>query len=115
MDTNGPAAVMGPQEAVGRAGHSLCTLIDWTTNKTLPVTILPATKDEKLSSGRTYLIVGSSDIARVICEWVIESGAKYIVVASRHPDHTEARPHGLGAKGAFSPQNLGIAMGRPSF
>ncbi|KAF3041860.1 hypothetical protein E8E12_001110 [Didymella heteroderae] len=33
---------------------------------TIPVTILPATRDVKLSPERTYIIVGSSDIARAM-------------------------------------------------
>jgi acyl carrier protein len=93
------AAVIRPDEAVDRAGHGPSTLIDWTTNKAVPVTILPATKDVKLSSERTYLVIGSSDVARAICEWMVDSGARYIVMASRHPDHAEDWAQSLITKG----------------
>lgn len=95
MDTTQQISLIEPQEAAEHASHGPSALIDWTTNETVPVTILPATKDVKRNYKKIYLIIGSSDSASAICKYMIDSGAKHIVVVSRHPDHARDWAHGI--------------------
>ena len=95
-----PTRIVGPRDVAEHADHGLSTIVDWTINNTLPVTILPATKDVNFNPEKTYLIIGSSDIACALCEWMIDSGARFILLASRNPDHAQDWAHGMIAKGA---------------
>lgn len=99
VDVTEQATIVKPQHIISHVGHSPSTLIDRTTEKTVSVTILPATKDVKLSSGKTYIIIGSSDTTSAICKRMIDNGSRYIIVASRRPGRAESWAQGLMAKG----------------
>jgi hypothetical protein len=101
MDMADYASVIEPKEAVEHADYDPLTLVDWNTGTTVQVAILPATKDVNLSPERAYLVIGSSDTARAIFECMIDSGARYLVVASRHPEHAQDWTHSLIAKGVY--------------
>ena len=85
-DTGNPSSI-SPRQALNQAVHSLSTVVDWTLEEKLPVNVLPAPKMVNLSSTKTYLLIGTSDIAQSICEWMVERGARYLALASRNPHH----------------------------
>ncbi|KAF5591103.1 polyketide synthase [Fusarium pseudoanthophilum] len=60
------------------------TIIDWTTPNPVSVTIRPISGQGLFSTDKTYLMVGLvSDFGRSLCRWMVENGAKYIVLTSR--------------------------------
>ncbi|KAF4439073.1 polyketide synthase [Fusarium acutatum] len=60
------------------------TIIDWTKPQPVSVTIRPISGQGLFSSDKTYLMVGLvSDFGRSLCRWMVENGAKYIVLTSR--------------------------------
>ncbi|KAI3576482.1 putative hybrid PKS-NRPS enzyme [Fusarium oxysporum f. sp. albedinis] len=60
------------------------TIIDWTNPQPVSVTIRPISGQGLFSNDKTYLMVGLvSDFGRSLCRWMVENGAKYIVLTSR--------------------------------
>ncbi|SCO19757.1 unnamed protein product [Fusarium fujikuroi] len=60
------------------------TIIDWTKPQPVSVTIRPISGQGLFSTDKTYLMVGLvSDFGRSLCRWMVENGAKYIVLTSR--------------------------------
>ncbi|KAF4339725.1 polyketide synthase [Fusarium beomiforme] len=60
------------------------TIIDWTQPQPISVTIRPISGQGLFSSEKSYLMVGLvSDFGRSLCRWMVENGAKYIVLTSR--------------------------------
>ncbi|ENH70099.1 Lovastatin nonaketide synthase [Fusarium oxysporum f. sp. cubense race 1] len=60
------------------------TTIDWTNRQPVSVTIRPISGQGLFSNDKTYLMVGLvSDFGRSLCRWMVENGAKYIVITSR--------------------------------
>ncbi|PNP85410.1 hypothetical protein FNYG_01239 [Fusarium nygamai] len=60
------------------------TIIDWTKPQSVSVTIRPISGQGLFSTDKTYLMVGLvSDFGRSLCRWMVENGAKYIVLTSR--------------------------------
>ncbi|KAF5648995.1 polyketide synthase [Fusarium sp. NRRL 52700] len=60
------------------------TIIDWTKPQPVSVTIRPISGQGLFSGDKTYLMVGLvSDFGRSLCRWMVENGAKYIVLTSR--------------------------------
>ncbi|KAI3390411.1 hypothetical protein diail_9735 [Diaporthe ilicicola] len=64
-------------------------IVDWTSSTTVPVRLwrldapggVPLFKDKK-----TYWVCGMSGALGIsVCDWMVESGAKYIVITSRNP------------------------------
>ncbi|KAL7905494.1 putative PKS-NRPS protein [Trichoderma velutinum] len=60
-------------------------IVDWTDHsKPLSVTVRPIHGKGLLFPNKTYLMVGLvSDLGLSLCRWMIENGAKYIVITSR--------------------------------
>ncbi|KAF5017466.1 hypothetical protein F66182_10602, partial [Fusarium sp. NRRL 66182] len=64
--------------------HNPFTVIDWKSEKTVPVTIQPINPNRFFSRNKTYLLVGlSGALGRSICEWMSQNGAGYICLTSR--------------------------------
>jgi acyl transferase domain-containing protein/ubiquinone/menaquinone biosynthesis C-methylase UbiE/acyl carrier protein len=61
------------------------SIVDWKSANKLPVQIQSANQTVTFSSTKTYLIIGTSDIAQSICEWLIDHGARYVILGSRTP------------------------------
>nr|ALQ32946.1 putative polyketide synthase [Fusarium sacchari] len=60
------------------------TIIDWTKPAPVNVTIRPISGQGLFSTDKTYLMVGLvSDFGRSLCRWMVENGAKYIILTSR--------------------------------
>nr|ALQ32979.1 putative polyketide synthase [Fusarium sp. NRRL 25184] len=60
------------------------TIIDWTRPQPVGVTIRPISGQGLFSNDKTYLMVGLvSDFGRSLCRWMVENGARYIVLTSR--------------------------------
>ncbi|KAH7213281.1 putative hybrid PKS-NRPS enzyme [Fusarium redolens] len=60
------------------------TIVDWTKPQPVNVTIRPISGQGLFSTDKTYLMVGLvSDFGRSLCRWMVENGAKYIVLTSR--------------------------------
>ncbi|KAF2998934.1 t1pks [Curvularia kusanoi] len=85
-DAPAASAVVRPQDVARYTTYEASTMVDWDNNHTVAVTAAPATKAVQFNPEKTYLIIGSSDIARSLCEWMVASGAKHIVLASRRPN-----------------------------
>ncbi|KAF2731318.1 ketoacyl-synt-domain-containing protein [Polyplosphaeria fusca] len=70
------------------AGSSMLpseAIIDWTVDEDIPVSIQCADLAVQFKPDKTYLVVGTSDIAQSLVEWMICAGAKFIILASRNP------------------------------
>ncbi|RGP81853.1 polyketide synthase [Fusarium longipes] len=60
------------------------TVIDWTRPEPVSINIRSIGGRGLFSINKTYLMVGLvSDFGRSICRWMVENGAKYIVLTSR--------------------------------
>ncbi|KAF2747788.1 KR-domain-containing protein [Sporormia fimetaria CBS 119925] len=84
-EDGGTIKVLSPDGATQSSHEDPLVLLDWTLHDHLQVKVEPAISRVQSSSSKTYIVVGSSDLAQSLCEWMINSGARYIVLASRDP------------------------------
>lgn len=64
----------------------LSTVIDWRGNDTVSVRIQPIDSTDLFVKNKTYLLVGlAGDLGRSLCRWMIEHGARNVVLTSRNP------------------------------
>ena len=61
-------------------------LVDWASVAELPVRVQPAPSLVHFSDNRTYWLVGlTGGLGLSTCRWMIDRGAKYLVMTSRNP------------------------------
>jgi acyl transferase domain-containing protein len=61
-------------------------IVEWTKTTHVPVAVQTASSMLRLSSNKTYLLAGmTGDTGRSICQWMIERGARNVVLTSRSP------------------------------
>ncbi|OOF97571.1 hypothetical protein ASPCADRAFT_129251 [Aspergillus carbonarius ITEM 5010] len=79
--------------------HSPLTVVNWTGFETVPVTIQPI--NVALKADRTYWLAGlSRDMGLSLADWMMRSGARYIVISSRNPKVSQAWLQNAARKGA---------------
>ncbi|KAK2008309.1 beta-ketoacyl synthase domain-containing protein [Colletotrichum eremochloae] len=62
------------------------TVVDWTVHDVVAARIRPVDSGKLFSDDKTYLLIGlTGDLGRSICRWMLEHGAKHVVLSSRHP------------------------------
>lgn len=71
-----------PEQATRR----VISLVDWTSSAELPVSIQPAPSIVRFSDDRTYWLVGlTGGLGLSICRWMVDRGARHIIMTSRNP------------------------------
>ena len=77
------------------------TVIDWANASTVPVVVQPVDATPLFAHDRTYVLFGlTSDLAQTLCHWMVQHGARYVVMTSRNPNIQKAwldRVEALGA------------------
>ena len=64
----------------------MSSIIDWTVAPTVPIQIEPVDSERMLRSDKTYLLVGlAGGLGLSLCQWMVNSGARYVVMTSRNP------------------------------
>lgn len=62
------------------------TIIQWTASEAIPLRIKPIDHRGLFSAHKTYMLVGlTGDLGLSICQWMVDNGARHLVVASRNP------------------------------
>jgi hybrid polyketide synthase/nonribosomal peptide synthetase ACE1 len=63
-----------------------CTWLDWTTVTSLPTLVQPIDSTDLFADQKTYVLFGlTGDLGRGLCRWMVQHGARYVVLASRNP------------------------------
>lgn len=76
-------------------------VIDWNENASLPVNVVPVDSQALFKPDRTYWLVGlTGSLGLSLCDWMIEHGAKYVVLSSRNPKVDPAWFRATEQKGA---------------
>ncbi|KAJ4288937.1 hypothetical protein N0V90_011278 [Kalmusia sp. IMI 367209] len=88
-----------PQDIVGLSDPAPSTMVDWTGTSNFQVSVRTAAQDVRFTANKTYLIIGSSEIARSICEWMAKHGAKYFVMVSRNTSAAAEWTRDMSGKG----------------
>ncbi|KAI9035214.1 lovastatin nonaketide synthase [Aspergillus affinis] len=61
-------------------------VIDWTCNSHVSAQIESASTQVKLNPARSYLLIGlTADLGQAVCEWMINHGARNVILLSRNP------------------------------
>lgn len=85
-----PVSALGEISAEPERFRSVPNLriINWNKASSVPVEVEPAERRRDLFRGdETYWLVGlAGNIGRSLCDWMVEQGARYIVLSSRNPD-----------------------------
>ena len=69
-----------------QATSKALSLVDWASAAEFPVCIQPAPSIVKFSDNKTYWLVGlTGGLGLSICRWMIDRGAKHLVMTSRNP------------------------------
>ncbi|KAL1851093.1 Type I Iterative PKS [Diaporthe australafricana] len=91
-----PALLYGTSEST-----SAFTLVDWKSNRHVPVPVKPLVELGMLKPDRTYILVGlTRDLGQSLCRLFIQHGARNIVVASRSPNNAAIWISELNSEGA---------------
>jgi len=62
------------------------TFFSWNSTPSVPVQITPVDAEPLFSSDKTYWLVGlTGGLGLSLCEWMVQHGAKYVVLTSRNP------------------------------
>jgi len=74
----------------GAKPNNAATIIDWKTITTVPARTARLENDHLFKSDRTYWLVGlSGTLGLSLCDWMIEHGARYVVISSRNPSNID--------------------------
>jgi hybrid polyketide synthase/nonribosomal peptide synthetase ACE1 len=78
------------------------TVVCWeSSSPTIPIKLEPVGSKISFDSNKTYVLFGlSSDLGQSLCQWMVEHGARYVVITSRNPTVDAAwsrRLEGMGA------------------
>jgi hybrid polyketide synthase/nonribosomal peptide synthetase ACE1 len=94
----GPTSISQVPGATDRA-----CLVDWSGHATLPARIQPLVTTTTFSPEKTYWLVGlTGGLGQSLCRWMVEHGARYIVMTSRNPK--------LDARWLSSVESLGAVV-----
>jgi acyl transferase domain-containing protein/NAD(P)-dependent dehydrogenase (short-subunit alcohol dehydrogenase family) len=62
-------------------------VVDWTVAEAVNAKVLPPHHDGIFSSIKTYILFGlNGDVGVSICNWMVDCGARHVVLASRNPN-----------------------------
>ncbi|KAF2258046.1 hypothetical protein CC78DRAFT_622136 [Lojkania enalia] len=92
--------VVNAHEITQSSSQNSSAIMDWTATDRIPVNVEPADFHVRFHSTKTYLLIGSSDIAQSICEWMVSRGAIYLILASRNPSELDVWAEEMISKGA---------------
>lgn len=84
-------------------GHRnrLAQVLEWRRSTALVVDILPTSVSTVFASDKTYLLVGmTGELGQSLCRFMVRSGARHIVLASRNPCQNAAWVTSLNSDGA---------------
>ncbi|RDW76198.1 hypothetical protein BP5796_07019 [Coleophoma crateriformis] len=66
--------------------QSYSSIINWNQETAIPITICPIDAKTLFKPDKTYLLVGlTGELGQSLCDWMVRSGARYIVATSRNP------------------------------
>ena len=99
-ETNADSTV-SPQEIVSQPDHPPSTIVDWSKSGDIKISVQTAVQELHLCATKTYLIIGSSEIARSICEWMFGKGARYFVMTSRSTGNAVQWSQQISDRGAI--------------
>jgi SAM-dependent methyltransferase len=83
-----PLHVMTLREVLSNeVSTGLFSMVNWHGESTVPIMIEPVdTRKDLFEKEKTYWLVGlTGDLGQSICDWMIDHGARYIVLTSRSP------------------------------
>ncbi|RDL35876.1 uncharacterized protein BP5553_06488 [Venustampulla echinocandica] len=76
-------------------------VVDWTISDTVPLTLEPIDSGDLFSADKTYILFGlTSDLGQSLCTWMVQRGARHVVMTSRHPKIEDAWIQSLQSRGA---------------
>lgn len=80
----------------------MMSIVSWTGETTVPVRVEPITERQDLFVGnKTYWLVGlAGDLGRSICDFMVEHGARHVVLTSRNPQVDTVWVENHGRQGA---------------
>ncbi|KAL9630422.1 MAG: hypothetical protein Q9164_006425 [Protoblastenia rupestris] len=65
---------------------SFFTIVDWANNILIPTLQQPIDASTFFSAEKTYLLVGlAGELGQSVCKWMVQNGARNLVVSSRTP------------------------------
>lgn len=71
--------------AGGTREHANAAVVDWTGAQSITLSPRPVDTRNLFSPNKTYLLVGlTGHIGQSICRWMVQGGARHIVVTSRY-------------------------------
>ncbi|KAI3393178.1 hypothetical protein diail_4634 [Diaporthe ilicicola] len=80
---------------------SAFTIVDWKSERHVPVLVKPLVEHRLLKPDRTYILVGlTRDLGQSLCRLFIRHGARNIIVASRNPNTAAVWISELNSEGA---------------
>lgn len=76
-------------------------VVDWTTASSVKALVRPIDHGDIFRANATYLLVGlTGDLGQSLCTWMVDHGARHIVLSSRRPKVNPKFIAELAAKGA---------------
>lgn len=111
-----PLHVMTLREVLSyKISTGFFSVVNWCAEPTVPTMIEPVdTRKDLFEKEKTYWLVGlAGDLGKSICDWMIDHGARYIVLTSRSPKVPSEWIQAHAAAGATIACLLGYARLTP--
>ncbi|PGH23621.1 hypothetical protein AJ80_02402 [Polytolypa hystricis UAMH7299] len=100
IPSDSTGTIIHPNELLHNTA-SLSSVVDWTMTESVPVTVKPADHAPMLRSNGTYVLIGlAGGLGITLCGWLVDQGARHIVITSRNPKVDPMWISALEAKGA---------------
>ncbi|KAK0716109.1 hypothetical protein B0H67DRAFT_684173 [Lasiosphaeris hirsuta] len=91
LETVSIAALPGRDLPPPRQPASHIAVLDWTTDGAVPARVWPAEDLVRFHHDKTYWLVGlAGALGQSLCWWMVQRGARNIVITSRNPRVSEA-------------------------
>ena len=75
-------------------------LVDWKPSGPLPLTVSPIRSETLLNPSKTYFLVGmAGGLGLSVCRWMVEMGARHLMITSRKPDVSSEWLHDAKTRG----------------
>lgn len=77
------------------------TVVDWSATEAVTAEVFPLQHNGLFSADKTYLLCGmTGDMGISVCLWMVDNGARHIVLTSRNPNVSPRVLSHLASKGA---------------
>ncbi|EEU43643.1 uncharacterized protein NECHADRAFT_70660 [Fusarium vanettenii 77-13-4] len=83
--SDGPVVNISEISGLQASETAYATVVDWSTEKPIPVQVQPLQANRLLRSDRTYLLAGcTGGLGKALCRWMVTAGVRHLALTTRN-------------------------------